>query len=272
MAVAAAAVWAGLSGPAHASSINMDFEFNQVQTVGDRTGDSADDSVLVAGGIWVDPDGDVAGEHNLSTNPDTSGTPLGNLPGTVNGHYAAQWEFTVTGSSGDNWDPVLAGGTWQFDSRWDGELLSDNTPTNEPADSFDQDPLYFSHVGSATLGSWVQNNNSAETPGATLDPVWTYLEIDNTTSLTGSTGIFGVVAEDPSDVLGLHEPGTRYDAGHTNGDPWATYVGTAGSGDLTATPTPSAVGIGLGLFGLLGASRGRGRRRRDEADGGEATA
>lgn len=158
---------------------------------------------------------------------------FGSLPTGAAGNLVSYWEFTVLGSSGDNWDAVLAGGSYQFDMEWHGNI--------EVPDLFSYS-VFFSHIGAAagSLGQWVQNNNSAATPGATVDPIWTYLQINDLDNLTGSSGFFAVLADDSNNVMGFQ-----------NG---SGFLPTAdGRGLLTAqaVPEPSTYGL-IGALLLLG--------------------
>lgn len=207
----------------------------------------------IAGGIWVDDGGDVRSTLGGSV----AGTPLeaGTLSANgINGHIAAIWQFEVGGSSGDNWDQVLApGSSWQFDLSWQGSVLNDNVGPDGDGNiqTIAMEEVFFSHIGTQadTFGNWVLNNNSSETPGAVLDPVWTYFDIEGALDpLTGSIGTFAVVAADPGDEMGLF---TNPIGGDTDGT-YAMAVAPGGNGELVATPTPTAAVAGLAAFGMLG--------------------
>ena len=263
--LAAVALCAAMATNANAASRYINFEFDQVGVVGGTdTGYS--------GGLWVDRDttndgGNVFGVHNFVPGSEggndhiKTSHPLANdnRPDDVNGHYAAQWQFTVTGSSGDNWDDVTSGGTWEFSTNWDGVLLNDN---KSPVEEYNMEEVFFSHIGTFadTHGQWIDMNNQSETPGEQLEDVWTSLQIKGDLDpLTGSTGVFALIASDPDNVMGLRG-GNPIDGSDDSGD-YAAYIGTTGSGTLTAVPTPAAGALGLVGFGLLALRR----RRRNEA-------
>jgi hypothetical protein len=137
----------------------------------------------------------------------------------------------------------------QIDISWDGALLDDT------GGEVQVDEIFFSHIlasGTATqgsLGTWIENNNSAATPGQTVDPVWTYLDLDSLDPLTGATGEFAFVAG--SDPLGVV---TDLDDAGTD----AAFVSTSGTGSVTAqVPVPSSFALlCAGLAGLAAFVRG----------------
>jgi len=262
----------GLAVAQPASAAFIDFAFTEVDKVIDQsgTGEVTNTEQGMAGALWYDGGGDVLGVHTFPAVPGgPDPTPLQALkdsgPGSINGTIAAQWEFTVTGSSGDDWDAVLASGSpVQIDMVWDGTVLDDSasgvaSTGDGSAAVVDAEALFFSHifgdgaaVAAASMGAWILNNNSASTPGSTIDPVWTYMQIDDIDNLTGSSGRFAVVADDSADVLGF---GNVFPSGQG-----AALIGTSGSGSLATVPAPATLPL-IGLGGLAGLAALRRRRR-----------
>jgi len=224
---------------------NMELDFRNVN---DEI-NSRDPGQPFSGGLWYSASGDVVGDHNLSaSNPDIpAGSPLASFSGG-NGHFAAQWGFSVSGSSGDTWDAILAStNPVTFGASWDGAIYPEPGVT-----PIDVKEIFFSHIfanGSdvvASLGSWINNNNNAATPGDTLPDVWTYVSLDSLDPLTGSNGTFGVVANDPDDVMGLGPFFSEYQTD-------LAFIDTSGSGQLAASavPVPATLGLlGIGLAGI----------------------
>ena len=220
-----------------ANDLSIDFSVNSAGIINDSYEvqalyDGNDDMREYTGGLWYSPSAEVKTDHNFNTNPSTENTPLASLPSKADGHFAAIWEFTVTSSSGDNWDAVVDSGTYIFTIQWnDGKLLFTD---EDGAQGHQEIPVIgFSHAGDfPEVFGWTKNNFNDNTPGAALDEVWTYFHIDNVEegSLTGKTGTFAVVAIDEENVMGFDS----LDSNTAGIDPeaggeWATFLGTPSS-------------------------------------------
>ena len=256
--IALTACLMALTGPDDATAAPLaaaELDFRQVGTASNR--DDNLDPLPFSGGLWVDDNGDVVGRHNFSTNnnssnPDIQGTPLEDFAAQTggNGRVAAQWAFELRNLTGNLSGVANADGPVSTFAAWDGRIFGSDPATsdgdpNTTGDEFNTNvgPIFFSHIfndGSDFANSeatWVLNNNSDATPGASVGDVWTYLDI---TDQNQGFGEFAFVAEDPNDVMGVQ----NLLLGQNNTD--AAFVGTDGDQGFVGAaevPVPSAFAL-----------------------------
>jgi hypothetical protein len=167
-----------------------------------------------------------------------------NYSGSSTFDIAGWWEFDVTSSTkntpGSNWNEVFQGGTWYFQTTWNGSV---NVPgagsVSMPPAVFNQDTTW-----AEMYGKWFENNPNCYTYFKL------YVNPSSGSASNGSTspvGVFAFVADSGSanfgDISGLMQQ--------------TSWTVTGGRGTATASvPEPLTLTLlGLGLFGLVGAGR-----------------
>jgi len=303
---ASAALFA--AGTAQAGSLPASVQLEATDSgnpIGQIGGGGSDSTI--AGGFWVDPGGDVQRGHDFndteedggngndeSDNDDVRGTVLDPTPtGNTNvpdfeGHYAGLVRFEVSGSDGDDLDPVAnnPNKTFEFKASFDEKVWqgaseaeeSNNDNDSQTEVSLANGDVEFSHEGSLNdiTGQWIDNNNQQVTPGVELEDVRSYIEFDSDPTsgqLTGTKGTFAFLAKDAQSSddgtgqLGLFDGaalgfGTDDEFVSENYPDWATNVSTATTGEMTVAPSPSAIGGGVMLLGVLGGGALMRRRRK----------